>query len=252
MVKNNVLKDPPVDILFALHSDPNFRVGEIGYLEGVMMAEPDEFYITIKGKGGHAASPHLAVDPVVIAAEVVLALQKIPSRLVAPYHPVVVSICKLSGGHTTNVIPDFVQIEGTIRTFDHQLAQTIEKQMHQILSGITSAYGADFDFRVDYGYPVLYNDHSATQFLVESGEEYLGKGKCIKLERPSFGGEDCSYYLQKVKGVFFRLGSGNPEKGITAFWHSSEYTIDEDALSVGAGLLAYLVFKYVKTQHEYQ
>jgi len=247
MVKNGVLKEPDVDILFALHSDPNFCVGELGYREGAMMAEPDEFYITIKGRGGHAASPHLTVDPIVIAAEVVLAFQKIPSRLIAPYNHVVVSIGKISGGHTTNVIPDSAEIVGTVRTFDNNLAKAVEKHMQQILAGITSAYGAKYDLNYDYGYPVLMNDKSSTQFLVKHGDEYLGNGKCVELERPSFGGEDCSYYLQEVKGAFFRLGSGNPEKGITAFWHTSDYKIDEDALPVGAGLLAYLTYKYLTT-----
>lgn len=245
MVKNGVLEDPPVDVIFGLHSDPRFRVGDIGYKEGPMMAEPDEFRITIKGKGGHASTPHLTVDPIVIAAEVVTALQKIPSRLMAPFNQVVVTVGKIAGGHTTNVIPDSVELLGTVRTFDNKLAQKIEQFMRQIVKGICSAYGADFDFDYIYGYPVVVNEKLATQFLVRTAGEFLGRENCHELERPSFGGEDFAFYLQKVNGSFFRLGTGNPEKGITAYWHNSEYTIDEDALAVGAGLMAYLAYQYL-------
>jgi len=234
MVKNGVLKNPSVDVIWGLHSDPRFRAGEIAYLEGPAMAEPDEFYIIIKGKGGHAAKPHETIDPIVIAAEVVLALQKIPSRLVDPIEKLVVTIGKIAGGHTTNVIPDSVEIFGTVRTFNHKLAIKVEKFMRQIVSGITSAYGADFDLLFDYGYPVVINEKSATQFLVSAANDYLGSDKSIELEKPSFGGEDFGYYLQEVKGSFFRLGTGNPQKGITANWHNSKYTVDEDALFVGA------------------
>jgi amidohydrolase len=246
MVKKGVLKDPVVDVIWGLHSDPNFRAGEIAYLEGPVMAQPDEFYITIKGKGGHAAKPHETIDPIVIAAEVVLALQKIPSRLVNPIDKLVVTVGKIAGGHINNVIPDSVEIVGTVRTFKHELAIRVEKLMRQIVSGITSAYGAGFDLLYDFGYPVVINEKSATQFLISAASEYLGPGKAIELEQPSFGGEDFGYYLQEVNGSFFRLGTGNPEKGITANWHNSKYTVDEDALSVGAGLYAYLAYKYLK------
>lgn len=246
MVKNGVLKDPTVDVIFASHSDPRFRAGEIASLEGPMMAEADEFYLTIKGKGGHAAKPNETIDPIVIAAEVVLALQKISSRLINPFDQMVLTVGKIAGGHTTNVIPDSVKISGTVRTFKNELAKDVEKSMRQIINGITSAYGADFDLVFEYGYPVVLNEKTATQFLASSANEYLGKDKFIKLDQPSFGGEDFAYYLQEVKGTFFRLGTGNPEKGITANWHNSKYTVDEDALSVGAGFLAYLAYKYLK------
>ena len=199
MIKNGVLKDPPVDIIFGLHSDLRFRVGEIGYKYGTMMAEPDEFYIKIKGKSGHASSPHLTVDPIVVASEVVLALQKIPSRLIAPLEHVVVSVSKISGGNTTNVIPDEVELAGTVRTFNHQLAKDVKRLMTKILAGITSAYDAEFELNFDFGYPVLVNEKSATDFLVSSANIYFGKESCKEIKNPSFGGEDFAYYLQKVK-----------------------------------------------------
>jgi len=247
LVKNGLLQDPPVDVIFGLHSDPRFRAGEIGYKEGVMMAEPDEFYLTIHGKGGHASAPHRTIDPIVLAADVILALQKIPSRIIDPFEQVVVSVSKVAGGHTTNVIPDSVELAGTVRTFKHELAQQVESTMRQILTGITSAYGATYELNFDYGYPVVVNDPAITQFLISAAENYLGAKKCFQIERPSFGGEDFSYYLQKVKGVFFRLGTGNPEQGITAYWHSSNYDVDEAALPVGAGFLAYLASEYLQS-----
>ncbi len=252
MIKRGVLENPPVDVIFGLHSDPRFRVGEIGYKEGVMMAEPDEFYITIKARGGHGSAPHLTTDPIVIAAEVVLALQKIPSRIIDPYEHVVVTVGKIAGGHTTNVIPDTVELVGTVRTFRREIAEHVEELMRKILTGITMAYDADFDMRFDYGYPPLVNDEEATRFLVERGKEYLGEERCHHLDRPSFGGEDFAFYLQKVKGTFFRLGTGNPDKGITAYWHNSSYTVDEDALPVGAGFLAYLAYSYLKNHENNQ
>ena len=168
--------------------------------------------------------------------------------ILAPYDQVVVTVSKIAGGSTTNVIPDSVKLLGTVRTFDHELAKKIAHFMRQIIRGICSAYGAEFDFEFIYGYPVVVNDKSATQFLVQIAGEYLGENNCYELERPSFGGEDFAFYLQRVKGSFFRLGTGNPEKGITAYWHNSEYTIDEDALAVGAGLMAYLAYQYLAGQ----
>ncbi len=248
MIKNGVLRDPDVDVIFGLHSDPRFRVGEIGYRGGIMMAEPDEFYLTIKGKSGHGSAPHLTVDPIVVAAEVILALQKIPSRVMDPYENVVVTVGKIAGGKTTNVIPDTVELVGTVRTFRRELAEEVEKWMRQFAGGITSAYGADYELKFDYGYPPLVNDEETTQFVVEQGKRYLGPEHCHYIDRPSFGGEDFAFYLQHVKGCFFRLGTGNPEKGISAYWHNSEYNVDEDALPVGAGFMAYLAYEYLE-QH---
>lgn len=247
MIRNGVLKDPDVDVIFGLHSDPRFRAGEMGYKPGMMMAEPDEFYLTIRGKSGHGSAPHLTVDPVVIAAEVVLALQKIPSRMIDPYEHVVVTVGKIAGGYTTNVIPDTVELVGTVRTFRRGLAEEIERLMRRIVSGITAAYGAEFDLRFEYGYPPLINDEKITEFVADRGREYFGEPHCHLIERPSFGGEDFAFYLQHVKGCFFRLGTGNPEKGISAYWHNSAYTVDEDALPAGAGFLAYLAVKYMET-----
>jgi len=245
MIQEGVLENPPLDAIFALHSDPRLRVGEIGYRVGPTMAEPDEFSITILGKGGHAASPHMTVDPIVIAAETILALQKIPSRLVDPTDPVVVTIGKIQGGSATNVIPDAVEIEGTVRSLNPQVAAKVPELMRRILDGITGAYGATYQFHYDFGYPVLINDPDMTQFLVQCGQEYLGEDSVKELDRPSMGGEDFAYFLQRVKGSFFRLGTGNPQKGIVHYWHSSRYDIDEDALPVGAGFLAYLAYRFL-------
>lgn len=245
MVKNGVLKDPDVDVIYGLHSDPRFKVGEVGYREGPAMAEADEFYVTIKGKSGHGASPHLCVDPIVIASQVVTAFQNIRSRLTDPLEPVVVTIGKISGGKTTNVIPDEVEMVGTVRTFRPGLGKEIEVIMRRILEGITHAYGADFRFEMSYGSPSVINDSGATQFLLDSGLEYLGRQNCHFIEKPSLGGEDFAFYLQEVPGCFFRLGTGNPEKGIAALFHQPDYDIDENALSVGAGFMAFLVYNYL-------
>ncbi len=243
MVKAGVMENPKVDMIFGLHSDPRYRPGEIGYRYGAMMAEPDEISITIKGKSGHGASPHLAVDPIVIAAEVILGLQKIPSRMVDPTEKIVVTIGKIEGGHTTNVIPDEVHMLGTVRTLNPELTPKIPPMMEQIIKGITEAYGASYEFKYDFGYPVVLNDTRATDILVEAGKEFLGEENVKEVPKPSMGGEDFSFYLQKAPGSFYRLGTGNPEKGITEFWHNSRYNIDEDALPVGAGFMTYLALE---------
>ena len=245
MVKNGVLADPDVDVIFGIHSEPRLRVGEIGYREGVIMAEADEFFITIKGRGGHGASPHLAVDPIVIAAQVVLALQEICSRMVDPHEQVVVTVGKISGGRTTNVIPEKVKLFGTIRTFKPGLSREVEGMMRRIVHGITSAYGAEFDLHVDHGSPAVINDSETTHFLLRSAQEYFGSKNCHFIEKPSMGGEDFAFYLEKVPGCFFRLGTGNSGKGISAYFHQSKYDIDEDALPLGAGFYAYLAWNYL-------
>ncbi len=245
MVKNGVLTDPDVDVIFGIHSDHRLAVGHIGYREGVAMAAADEFYITIKGKGGHGAFPHLAVDPIVIAAQVVLGLQKIRSRMVDPHDQVVVTVGKISGGKTTNVIPDKVKLIGTIRTFKPGLGQEVDIMMRRMLQGITHAYGAEFDLKVDYGSPALINDKEATHFLLQVGKEYFGRNNCHFTEKPSLGGEDFSFYLEQVPGSFFRIGTGNPEKGISAYFHESKYDIDEAALPMGAGFYAFLAYSYL-------
>lgn len=245
MIRRGVLEDPRVDAIFALHSDPKFRTGKIRFKYGVMMAEADEFYITIRGRGGHGSAPHFTVDPIVVAAEAILALQKIPSRLVDPWDHVVVTVSRISAGHTTNVIPDEAQLAGTVRTFSKELARRVEQMMRKILHGVTMAYDAEFDLEYDFGYPPLVNHPDMTRFLAACGKDFLGENRCIEMDRPSFGGEDFAYFLERVPGSFFRLGTGNPEKGITAYWHSSDYTVDEDALPVGAGFLAFLAYRFL-------
>ena len=243
MIKAGALENPKVDMIFGLHSDPRYRAGEIGYRYGAMMAEPDEIRIKIIGKSGHGAAPHLTIDPIVIASEVIMGLQKIASRMVDPHEKIVVTIGKIEGGHTTNVIPDEVNMLGTVRTLNPELTPKIPGMMEQIIKGITSAYGAKYEFTYDFGYPVLMNDDQANDILVEAGKEFLGSENVKEVPEPSMGGEDFSFYLQKVKGAFYRLGTGNPEKGITAYWHNSHYNIDEDALPVGSGFMAYLALK---------
>jgi len=245
LVANGVLENPQVDIIFGLHSDPGLEVGQIGYRYGAMMAQADEFYITIKGKSGHGAAPNLAIDPIPITAEIVLALQKIPSRLTDPLEPVVVTVGKIEGGKTVNVIPDTVLLAGTVRTLCSDLAKKVHRAIEQIVKGITRAYNANYELEYKYGYPVLVNDESATDFLVNCGQAYLGKRNVKEITRPSMGSEDFSYYLQKVKGSFFRLGTGKSEKGAAEYWHSSRYDVDESALSVGAGFMAYLAYCYL-------
>ena len=245
MIGEGVLENPRVDAIFGLHVDPRYEVGKIAYRYGPTMAQADEFEITIVGKGGHGASPHLTVDPIPIAAEVVLALQKIASRMTDPTEPVVVSVGRISGGTATNIIPPEVTLAGTCRTLSPDLAGKFPQLIEDILKGITSAYGAEYRLRYDPGYPVLSNDRKMTDLVKEAALEYLGPEGVLEMERPSLGGEDFAFYLQRVKGSFFRLGTKNPQKGITSFWHTPTFDIDEDALPIGAGFMAYLALRFL-------
>lgn len=246
MIEEGVLENPKVDAVFGLHVDPRYEVGKIAYRYGPTMAQADEFEITIVGKEGHGASPHLTVDPIPIAAEVVLALQKIASRMTDPTDPVVVSVGRISGGRATNIIPPEVTLAGTCRTLNPNLAGRFPQLIEDILKGITSAYGAGYRLRYDPGYPVLSNDREMTDLVREAALEYLGPENVLQMEKPSLGGEDFAFYLQRAKGSFFRLGTKNAQKGITSFWHTSTFDIDEDALPIGAGFMAYLALRFLE------
>jgi len=221
-----------VDAIIGGHVWAPLGVGKVGLTYGPMMASPDSFYLTIKGKGGHGAMPHQTIDAILIGAEVVVNLQHIVSRNIDPLDQVVISVCQFVGGTTNNIIPNKVQIDGTIRTLDPKLRQEVPLLLNRIIKGVTSAHGADYDLKVILGYRPVINDERVVRVLEETVREVMGDA-AIEFVRPSMGAEDFSAYLQKTSGAFFFIGGGNKEKGYVYPHHHPCFMIDEDALQNG-------------------
>ena len=247
MIEEGVLDNPRVDAILGLHTDPNIPTGKIGYKTGVLMAFTSEFTITLLGKGGHAASPHRSIDPIVIASDVINEFQKIPSRWISPLEPVVVTIGSIHGGTIFNIIPESIEMKGTVRVLKNELIDQVRDKMDNILKGITNFYGANYEFNFVKGYPVLKNDKPFTLFANRMIKELFGDKQAVELEKPLMGGEDFAYYLEKVPGTFLRLGIANKKKGTDYPWHHPRYNIDEDALPIGTAIFAKCAVEYLKS-----
>jgi len=237
MIEQGVLQG--VDEIYGLHIDPNIPSGIFGLREGATMAATDRVVISILGKGGHASTPHLCIDPIVVAAEVILAIQTIVSRKTNPLSPCVISLCQISGGTTFNVIPDNVRIVGTVRTLDKELRYKVPILLEEVVKGVTSLNGASYQFEYHKGHPLLYNPQSQAEFMRNRIVELFGSNAVEKMA-PKMGGEDFSYYLEKIKGAYAFLGSGSIEKGTAHPLHSSRFLLDEDVLYMGSALFAYI------------
>jgi amidohydrolase len=221
-----------VDWVVGSHLSSKLALGKIGIAYGPMMASPDNFNITIKGKGGHAAGPHLAIDPIVIGAQAIINLQHIVSRNTDPLERLVVSITQFIGGTAHNVIPGTVKLGGTVRSFDAGIRSVVPEQMHRILRGITEAHGAEYELEYMYGYRPVVNEQEITRVVEQAAEELFGR-EAVQAIPPSMGGEDFSAYQQAAPGVFFNIGAENKEKGIIYPHHHPRFTVDEDALAIG-------------------
>lgn len=243
LCETGYLQDKGVDVIYGLHSNPNLEPGKIALKKGPLMARPDEFKIEIIGQGGHAASPHEAVDPIVMASQVVNQLQTIVSRNVNPTEPAVVTVGKISGGSAHNIIPEKVEMLGTVRTFGQETADMIKDRIEAIVKGVTETAGGDYTFDFDYGYPAVINTDWATDLVIDSASELLGEENVKLMDDPIMAGEDFAFYQQEFPGVFFFLGSGREETGSTYPWHHSKYNIDEECFKTGAALMASLVFQ---------
>jgi amidohydrolase len=239
LIEKGVLEDPKVDIMFGVHVDPNIPVGKAGFYDGAMMAEPDDFTIEIIGKSGHAARPHETVDAVMVAANVVTALQTISSRQVDPVNPVVLTIGTINGGVATNVIAEKVTLTGTVRTIDKKLTKNIKKMIEKIIAGVCKTYGADYSFDFIKGYPNLVNEKKVNDILRQATAELHGKKAVFEIPDPVLGGEDFAHYAERVPSAMFRLGIMNREIGANKPWHHPQFKIDENAIPFAAALLAY-------------
>lgn len=245
MIKEGVLQNPSPDVIFGQHVMPLIESGKVGFRSGKYMASCDELFMTVRGKGGHGAQPHQNIDPIAITAQIITALQQIVSRYADPRIPTVLSWGKIIANGATNVIPDEVYLEGTLRTFDEKWRAEAHEKMTKMATGIAESMGAVCDFRVDKGYPFLINEPKITAAAKSYAEEYLGSENVEELDLwPA--AEDFAYYSQEADACFYRLGTGNKEKGITSAVHTPTFDIDETALETSIGLMAYMTLRYLE------
>jgi len=239
MIREGVLEDPTPQAIFALHVHPNLEVGKLSFRNGMVMASADEIYISIKGKGGHAASPHLTTDTILIASHLIISLQQLISRNNDPFNPSVLSITSVQGGYTTNVIPAEVKLMGTFRAMNEdwrfKAHDLIKKQSIELVH----AMGGEIDINIDVGYPFVLNNEKLTDAAKLKAGEYIGD-KNIERTELRMGAEDFAYFSHKIPACFYRLGVGNISKGITAGVHTPKFNIDESAIETGMGVMAWL------------
>lgn len=239
LIKEGVLKDPAPTSIFGLHVHPGLAVGKMSFREGKVMASADELYITVKGKGGHAAAPHLCIDPILIASHLIVALQQVVSRNNNPHNPTVLSITSFQGGSTTNVIPNEVKLKGTFRAMNEDWRFKAHQLIRSVAEGVVKGMGGEIDLLIDVGYPSVYNNERLNQLAREKAEEFAGASNVEETE-PRMGAEDFGYYSQEVPGCFFRIGVMNEKKGITSGVHTPTFNIDESAIETGMGMMAWL------------
>ena len=239
LIKEGVLENPKPSSIFGLHVHPGLAIGKMSFRSGKVMASADELYITIKGKGGHAASPHLCIDPILIASHLIVSLQQIVSRNNNPHNPTVLSITAVQGGSTTNVIPNEVKLKGTFRAMDEEWRFKAHGLIRKMSTDLVHSMGGEIDLLIDVGYPSVYNNEELNETTRKKAEEFIGKANVEETE-PRMGAEDFGYYTQLIPGCFYRLGVMNIEKGIVSGVHTPTFNIDESAIEIGMGMMAWL------------
>ena len=239
MIKEGVLENPKPDSIIALHVHPNLEVGKLSFRGGMVMASADEIYITVKGKGGHAAAPNLTSDTILAASQLVVNLQQLISRFNNPFNPSVLSITSFQGGNTTNVIPSEVKLMGTFRAMNEDWRFKAHDLIKNICKKTGEISGVEIDAEIDVGYPFVINNMELTGRAKRKASEFKGEENVEETEM-RMGAEDFAFYSHQIPACFFRLGVANFEKGITSGVHTSTFNIDESAIETGIGIMAWL------------
>jgi amidohydrolase len=242
MIKEGALENPKPLSIIGQHVMPLLPVGKIGFREGMYMASSDEIYLKIIGKGGHGATPELTIDPVVIAATIVVALQQVISRNASPKQPTVLTFGRIIGEGATNIIPDEVNIAGTFRALNEVWRQSGLAKIKKMAESIAEGMGGKCEVEISHGYPYLENNPELTRRIRKAAEEYVGKENVLDLD-VTMGSEDFAYYSHVIPASFYRLGTRNEAKGITSYVHTPTFDIDEEALTIGPGLMAWLAIR---------
>lgn len=239
MIRDGVLENPKPQAILALHVNTILETGQLSFRGGKVMASADELYFTIKGKGGHAASPQLITDPILISSHLVVALQQLISRHNNPFNPSVLSITSFNGGNTTNVIPNEVKLMGTFRAMDETWRFKAHDLMRKLTHDLVQSMGGEADLHIDIGYPCVMNNERLTAEAVALAETFMGAENVSETEL-RMGAEDFGYYAKEIPACFFRLGTMNKAKGITAGVHTPVFNIDESAIEIGMGMMAWI------------
>ncbi len=248
MIQEGALENPHVDAIIGLHEgriSNDVTKGKIGITYGPMMASMDRISIRIKGKGSHGAYPEDSVDPISTAAEVISALQRVVSREIRAVEPAVLSITRIAGGFNQNIIPDDVELEGTVRTFNNETRQFIAKRIDEITMGITSAMRAKYELQYEFKYPPLINSAEFTRFFVGSAKKLMDPEDIVEMAHPVMGGEDMAYFLEQVPGTFFFLSNPGEIDGATHPHHNPKFDIDESIFKTGCALFVQTAVDYL-------
>ncbi len=246
LIKEGILENPKPEKILGQHVMPLIDTGKVGFKKGRYMASADEIYLTVKGKGGHAAMPENFVDPIAITSQIIVSLQQVVSRFANPKMPTVLSFGKISGGTVTNIIPDEVKVEGTFRTFDEGWRKEALAKIRSIATNIAESMGATCEVNYAQGYPYLINDEEYTERNIKAARDYLGPENVEDLDL-WMAAEDFASYSHHVDACFYRLGTRNETKGITAGVHTPIFDIDENSLKIGMGLMAFLAINELES-----
>ncbi len=245
MIEEGCLENPEVDYIIGAHIGSIFNeVGnsQVGYRYGGMMAAVDSFSVKVKGKGGHGALPHQCIDPIVIASEIIMSIQKIISREINPTHPVVITTGMIHGGRDVNIIPEEVTFRGTIRTLHKEDRKLVEKRIKEIANALAMANRTTVEIEYKNYYPAVINDETITRELTKAAEKIVGKDNIIQIKEPALTAEDMSYYLNEVPGTFFIIGSSKKaDDGIVYPHHHPKFDINEEVLWIGTATFVQFV-----------
>jgi len=239
LIKEGVLENPSPEAIFAMHVNPSLPVGKLSFRSGMVMASADEIYITIRGKGGHAAAPHLTADTILVASQLVVNLQEVVSRMNNPFNPSVLSITSIQGGNATNVIPSEVRLIGTFRAMNEEWRFKAHDLIKKICKNTAEMGGAEMDVHIDVGYPFVINNEKLTNMAKRKAMTFAGNENVEETEM-RMGAEDFAFYSHRIPACFFRVGVGNIEKKITSGVHTPTFNIDEAAIENGIGIMAFL------------
>lgn len=242
MIKEGALKNPAPTSIIGQHVMPLVPVGKVGFREGMYMASSDEIYLKVIGKGGHGAAPELTIDPVVIASHIIIALQQIISRNASPRQPTVLTFGKVTAEGATNIIPNEVNIAGTFRALNEQWRKEGLEKIKKMAASIAEGMGGRCEVTISHGYPYLENNPALTRRIRSAAEAYVGKENVVDLD-VTLGSEDFAYYSHEIPASFYRLGTRNEAKGLTSYVHTPTFDIDEDALKLGPGLMAWMAIQ---------
>ncbi len=246
MIRDGALENPRPASIIGQHVFPLLPVGKIGFREGMYMASADEIYLKVIGKGGHGAAPDLCIDPIVISSHIIIALQQIISRNANPRQPTVLTFGNIIGQGATNIIPNEVNIAGTFRAMNEEWRESGLQKIKKMAESIAEGMGGKCEVDISRGYPYLENNPELTRRIKAAAADYVGKENVVDIDI-TLASEDFAYYSQIIPASFYRLGTRNEAKGITSYVHTPTFDIDEDALKIGSGLMAWMAVKELES-----